>query len=511
MRSKQEFGDFQTPLSLARRVVGLIKEKQRHYGTIIEPTCGVGAFLEAAANHFGTSPKYLGFDVNPDHVQKAKIALARIGPLNGIVEQRDFYTIDWKQLLSEQRGPVLLLGNPPWITNAGMKVINGKNLPEKSNFQRHRGLDAMTGKANFDISEWMLVQLAEALQLRGGTLAMLVKTVVARKLLTHCWSCGIPITDSAIYHINAAEHFNAAVDASLIVISFKESAKSTYAHVYDQISHAILPTAKISLEHGTLIADVDAYDATKHLAGGSSLRWRSGIKHDCSKVMELKLIDTQLKNGLGETLDLEPDYLLPMFKTSEVAGDRVNYCHRRMIVTQRWIGEQTTDIARRAPRTWRYLQQHRAMLAGRRSSIYCGKPDFSIFGVGDYTFSPWKIAISGMYKNLRFVKIGPFQSQPVVFDDTTNFIACPSETAATLLLQMLDSNEARTFYKSFIFWDAKRPVTVDILGRLNIYSLAKSLDVYDRFSHLFGVEMTRAVTKSRFSSDAMMQSVLWPS
>ena len=168
MSRKKEYGDFQTPLSLARRVAALIGQKEKHYGTIIEPTCGVGAFLEAAAERFGTSPKYLGFDINPDYVGAARAALARIGPPKGIVQQRDFYTIDWKQFLSEQAGPVLIIGNPPWITNAGMGVINGKNLPEKSNFQGQSGLDAMTGKANFDISEWMLVKLAEAFPSRGG-------------------------------------------------------------------------------------------------------------------------------------------------------------------------------------------------------------------------------------------------------------------------------------------------------------------------------------------------------
>ncbi len=189
--------------------------------------------------------------------------------------------------------------------------------------------------------------------------------------------------------------------------------------------------------------------------------------------MELQLAGRQLKNGLDELLDLEPDYLLPMFKTSEVAAGRVDHCHRRMIVTQRCIGEQTAGIAERAPKTWSYLQRHCALFRKRGSSIYRGKPEFSIFGVGDYSFSPWKIAISGMYKSLRFVKVGPFQAQPVVFDDTTNFIPCPSETAATLLLSLLESDEARTFYNAFIFWDAKRPITVDLLGRLNIHALAE--------------------------------------
>jgi len=510
MSRKKEYGDFQTPLSLARRVAALIGQKEKHFGTIIEPTCGVGAFLVATAECFGMLPRYLGFDVNPDYVGAARAALARIGPPKGKVQQRDFYSIDWKQFLSEQAGPVLIIGNPPWITNAGMGLINGKNLPEKSNFQGQSGLDAMTGKSNFDISEWMLVKLAEAFPSRGGTLAMLVKTVVARKLLAHCWSTGIPIIESAIYHIDAAEHFDAAVDASLVVIEFGESAKPKRAQVYDQLSCAIRPTATVALEDGTLIADLDAYRATKHLAGGSPLRWRSGIKHDCSKVMELELAGRQLKNGLDELLDLEPDYLLPMFKTSEVAAGRVDHCNRRMIVTQRRIGEQTTGIAERAPKTWSYLQRHWALFSKRGSSIYRGKPRFSIFGVGDYSFSPWKIAISGMYKSLRFVKVGPFQAQPVVFDDTTNFIPCPSEAAATLLLSLLESDEARTFYNAFIFWDAKRPITIDLLGRLNIHALAESRGVSNTFIQLFGVETAIPSRKTRVPAGVTATPMLWP-
>ena len=38
-------------------------------------------------------------------------------------------------------------------------ALASPNLPSKSNFQNRKGLDAVTGKANFDISEWMLIQL----------------------------------------------------------------------------------------------------------------------------------------------------------------------------------------------------------------------------------------------------------------------------------------------------------------------------------------------------------------
>jgi|SRR5665213_1060090 len=506
-----EFGDFQTPRVLADRVCALLQSTGVAPESIVEPTCGRGAFLFAAADRWPEAHKIAGFEINETYLESTRtIASGRADAARIRTECGDFFTTDWPKLIAELPDPILLIGNPPWVTSAHVSSLGGSNVPEKSNFQRHNGFDAITGKANFDISEWMLIKLAEAFQSRRGTLAMLVKTVVARKLLAHCWSTGVPVSEASIYRIDAAEHFDAAVDASLVVIHFGKSAPSSRAQVYGQLSRAIRPTATIAMEEGSLVADLDAHRATKHLAGGSPLRWRSGIKHDCSKVMELEFADRQLKNGLGELLDLEPDYLLPMFKTSEVAGGRVDKCHRRMIVTQRCIGEQTAAIAKRAPKTWAYLQRHRALLNKRGSSIYRGKPEFSIFGVGDYTFSPWKIAISGMYKSLRFVKVGPCEAQPVVFDDTTNFIPCPSEAAAALLLSLLESDEAKAFYKSFIFWDAKRPITVDLLGRLNLHALAESLRVSDTFAQLFGTETAITSRKIRVPVKMTASPMLWP-
>jgi len=40
-------------------------------------------------------------------------------------------------------------------------IWNSDNLPPKSNFQKRRGFEAVTGKSKFDISEWMLLQHRE--------------------------------------------------------------------------------------------------------------------------------------------------------------------------------------------------------------------------------------------------------------------------------------------------------------------------------------------------------------
>jgi hypothetical protein len=146
-----------------------------------------------------------------------------------------------------------------------------------------------------------------------------------------------------------------------------------------------------------------------------------------------------------------------------------------MLVTQRSVGAETAMIRAVAPKTWDYLVAHGQSLDARASSIYKNRPRFSVFGVGDYTFSPWKVAISGFYKKFEFAKVGTVDGRPTVLDDTCYFVPCQSESEAELLKSLLNSEVARQFYSAYTFWDAKRPITVSTLSRLDITSLAHEL------------------------------------
>ena len=190
----------------------------------------------------------------------------------------------------------------------------------------------------------------------------------------------------------------------------------------------------------------------------SPVKWRSGIKHDCSRVMELRDCGAQsFRNGFGEIVELEPTYLYPMLKSSELAKEDSEPA-RFMLVTQRNVGEDTSSIQHKAPRTWDYLAKYAEYLDSRSSSIYRKRPRFSIFGVGPYAFSSWKVAISGFYKKLQFRAIGPADGRPVVFDDTCYFLPCQSKDEAPRATQIVDSQAGQGFFDSVIFWDAKRPL-----------------------------------------------------
>lgn len=471
MSPKKEYGDFQTPLSLARRVAALVGQKEMHFGTIIEPTCGVGAFLHAAAERFGASPKYWGFDVNPDYVETAKVALARSGPPRGTVQHRDFYSTNWKQFISEQAGPVLIIGNPPWITNAGMGVIKGNNLPEKSNFQGHRGLDAMTGKANFDISEWMIIRLLQALQGSRGVVAMLCKTATARKVLRHAWLNGFDAGPSSLHLIDSAAEFGVSVDACLLYTHIGFGAPEPTATVYGSLS-SDQPLRTFGLSAGELVSDIDAYRELRDLDGMEHRKWRSGVKHDAAQVMEFTRTNGYFINGHGERCELEDDYIFPLLKSSDLANGRLRPT-RFVLLTQRRTGDPTEQIKSIAPKTWRYLLEHADQLGRRGSSVYTNRARFSIFGVGDYSFSSAKVAISGLYKNLQFQALGTAGTKPIVVDDTCYFIPCDSKHEADFFTDLLNSETGRRFVSSLVFTDAKRPVTVDILKRIDLKKLAE--------------------------------------
>ena len=470
-RNKAEFGDFQTPPDLAAQACALLHKIGVEPVSIIEPTCGKGSFLKAALDHFPGSKHALGADINASYISEARESVKNSEKVEFVCQS--FFTTAWAEIFKRLPDPILLVGNPPWVTNAHLGALDSDNLPEKKNFQKHSGLDALTGKSNFDISEWMLLHQLEWLQGKEATIAVLCKTAVARKVLSHAWKNKLRVHDAALYLIDAALHFDAAVDACFFVI------KTNHAISYDcrvfRSFDETEPIQTFGYRDSQLVSEVSAYDAWKGLQGTERYKWRSGIKHDCSRVMELTRSSEYYRNGFEKIIELEDAYLYPMLKSSDLAAGKVAGSDRFMIVPQKAIGEETDSIAEKAPRTWRYLQKHAEYLDSRGSIIYKKRPRFSIFGVGPYSFAPWKVAISAFYKSLEFRIVGPIQGKPVVFDDTVNFIPCRTQDEAICVAKILNAYPAREFLKAHIFWDTKRPLTVDILKRIDILRAAEKI------------------------------------
>jgi len=472
-KNKIEYGDFQTPRGLADSIVALLHNTGISPSIIVEPTCGLGSFVLAAIHGFHHVRQVFAYDIKSDYVFALRNALRNANGVRCQVVQQDFFTFDWKEFFAAFRGEILVLGNPPWVTNAALGALGSNNLPKKTNFQKQSGFAAKTGKANFDISEWMLIKILESLDGQRGCMAMLCKTATARKVLRHGWINHFNIGRATLHLIDASTHFGVSVDACLLVVHTGVPDLSPSAGVYSDLTFD-QKLNTFGLIGRELVADVDEYNRLRDIDGLSYYTWRSGVKHDAVSVMELKKEGSTLVNGTGERVEIEPTYLYPLLKSSDLANGRLTP-QRYVLVTQRRPGDDTKDISRTAPKTWSYLQHHANVLDRRQSIIYQKRSRFSVFGVGDYAFSPYKVAVSGLYKNCRFEVVGRYQNKPVVLDDTCYFIPCSSEQEASFMSLLLNSDLAQRFLHALVFYDAKRPVTIDVLHRIDLKRIAERL------------------------------------
>ena len=69
-KNKSEFGDFQTPVKLAREICLLLRRMGISPTSVVEPTCGIGNFLRVAIEVLSNSKSFLGFELNPEYVRE---------------------------------------------------------------------------------------------------------------------------------------------------------------------------------------------------------------------------------------------------------------------------------------------------------------------------------------------------------------------------------------------------------------------------------------------------------
>ena len=477
---KLQYGDFQTPIDLARRICAVLSESIDAPCTVLEPTCGQGSLLAAAAEAFPRAQRIIGLDRNASYLKQARrrlnaiLANARTTNAEVTLCESDFFKTDWQKHRLFFQPPLLVIGNPPWVTNSSLATVESDNLPNKSNINGVRGIDAITGGGNFDISESMLLTMVRWFDGQRGALAMLCKSAVARKVMRNAWARQANVARADLFRIDAKAEFGASVDAALLLVQFSPEKTSCRCHVHPSLEES--SGQSFGKVGDRLVADMGLYRKQQHLGNGSGARWRSGIKHDCARVMQLRREGQQFQNGLNELVELESRFLYPMLKASDLtkAQPIPRYW---MLVPQQFVGQETDRLAKLAPKTWAYLNQHAEALRSRASVVYRGKPDYSVFGVGKYSFSRWKVAISGLAKVPNFHVVGPHQRKPTVFDDTCYFITCDHVRRATNLCRVLNSQPAVEFFESLMFTDEKRPITAKLLGLLNMDNLLNETSV----------------------------------
>lgn len=480
-QTDREWGDFQTPPGLAARVCHYLAQLGIAPEVIVEPTYGAGNFIVAALESFPQAQTIYGVEIQEKYKWRLKISLlirSLLGSLPAAeieLHQDSVFTHRFPPAVTNAPN-LLVIGNPPWVTNAELGSLGSGNLPKKQNIKVLNGMDALTGKSNFDISEYILLRLLESFSECRGTLAMLCKTSTARNIVAALSQKRFKVANIRTLTIDAPREFGAAVDACLLVTDLGASVQERTCQIAaldkpDQV------TRVFGWVGNRFVSDVKEYETNSDLDGESPAIWRQGLKHDCARIMELAAKDNELINGNDEMVDVEDSCLYWLLKSSDLRRFEAGTPRRKVVVTQTILGEDTSALGASAPKLWKYLMENSHWLDGRKSSIYRDKPRFSIFGIGDYSFKKYKVAISGLYKEPLFSLVCPIDDRPVMLDDTCYLLGFDTYLEALFTASLLNSDPVKRFLRSIVFLDAKRPYTKEALMRINLSRAAARLSL----------------------------------
>ncbi len=506
---RRAYGDFQTNQELANRVVKYIAEKEAKPQFVLEPTCGKGSFVIASLQQFKNLIKLVGIEVYLPYVWETKFKILSFYLQNEAISKpaieilhANIFSFSFQQLATQTKDwQTLVIGNPPWVTNAELGAMDSKNLPKKSNFKKHNGIDAITGKGNFDIGEYISLLLLNAFHKHNGQFAFLIKNTVVKNLLYEQKSNSFHIEGIEKLNIDSKKEFEVSVDACLFLCQLNQN-PAFICQEMDLYNLQKLNT--FGWYKDKFVYSIADYKAASEIDGISQFVWRQGIKHDCTKIMEMERCNGHYINKLKQEVKLEKDLIYGLLKSSDLKNKEQTSYRKITIVTQKKIGQDTQYIQRNFPLTYAYLKENKAHFDKRKSIIYKGKPPFSIFGVGDYSFAPYKVAISGMYKTTHFTLVLPDDDKPIMLDDTCYFIGFEDLVNARIAHFLLNSPFVQQFLKSIIFSDSKRAITKQVLMRIDfqkLYNLFSFNEVrfslenieegeWKKFERLMGTELS---------------------
>ncbi len=475
-----DFGDFQTPVDLTDKICQLLASFNIKPDCILEPTCGKGNFVASALKNFNSIDFIYGVDIQESYEQAFYTNILKTIHTRQKIEKdlsiefhnsnifTHSYSEEFIRHITQKNRYLLILGNPPWVTNSALSLIDSSNLPAKSNFKHMSGIEALTGKSNFDISEAIILNLLKAFDGFNGSLALLCKDSTIKNIYNDIQKSHLKERSLKIFNINAKKEFNVNTSASLMLINLRADNNNSAS------VHSIYNPNKLIHKYGRIkekfVSDISLYEKYSYLDGTSQYTWRQGIKHDASKVIVLKKDNRGYLNNLNELVSVEEDLLYPFIRGSDLKQKIISQTSHKIILTQTSTGQDISYI-KQYPQTWSYLESHKNYFDRRKSKIYSNKNPFAIFGIGEYSFKPYKVAVAGFYKDFRCSLIMPIDEKPVMLDDTVYYISFDSLKDAQYVFSQLQKKEVFNFLSSITFLSAKRPFTKEVLDRINFDKL----------------------------------------
>ena len=316
----------------------------------------------------------------------------------------------------------LYLGNPPFINYADLPESYRERIKPlwTGYLPVQKGFSLLLGDSRGDIAALVFYHSLNTYLREGGRFAVILpNSLIKGNRATENFREFRGITVDRIVDISRTDAF-LHTNRSCFYIMGTRGGETSYPLPYEKEKEESFLIRK----NGLLIEE------DLSLEQGSEYSIRQGI-------------NTLGANGVfffDRKPDLEEELIRPLLRSGDVGENRAE-ASRWVLLPYSQKGELLTegDLAESYPRAWGYLCSCRKKLEGRKSR-FARKNWYALFGIGPYTFAPYKVIWRAMgAKRLEAAVI----TDAIPNQAMHAYIACDSRDEAEYLCGLLNSERIR--------------------------------------------------------------------
>jgi hypothetical protein len=407
-------------------------------------------------------------------------------------------------------------GNPPWVNWESLPNDYRQStarLWQDYDLFRHKGYKAKLGGGKDDVSTLMTYVAHDKFLSEGGRLGFVITQSVFKTVgggegfrsfeyeaEGHKWY----LPPIAVHDLSDFQPFEGATNRTAIVILEKKRSSFSYPVPYT-VWHKAIP-GRISPEMDLrevraatvrttlaaqpvqrqvrtspwLTAPQHALSGIQRVIGQSDYKAYAGCCTWLNSVYWIRILDKRF-NGelLIENLNdvgkikvarvqavIEPDLVYPLLRGRDVQRWHAESSAHIILAnrTDKLAGIPESEMKRQYPKTFAYFKQfegdHKKPLrgtlrarSGYRQYFKPTDPFYSIYNVGPYTMSPWKVLWPEVGHSVRAGVCGPSEVEkvkPSLPDHTIVAVPCESGSEAHFIAALLNSSPARVAAAAYI-------------------------------------------------------------
>lgn len=256
------------------------------------------------------------------------------------------------------------------------------------------------------------------------------------------------------------------------------------------------PKNLLKLKNITNKSEYTAYEGVNN-GGASGVYWIKILQklpngdiliENLHKVGKKKVEKTQAR--------IEPDLIYPLIKSRNVKKWNLKKDYTYCIMAQdpkKRIGYSEKYLKRNYPKTHGYLYKFKEILLKRALyKKYFNKksaPFYTMFGIGEYTFAPYKVVWNQMGTNLKAVVTASVKDvyigeRVIIPEHVLAFVPFENELEAHYLCAIMNSSIVNFLIQSYSVKGSKSFAPPDILEFLNLKKFNSEYTIHKKLSEL---------------------------